>query len=153
MKSFNITTKQNNEIESDNLNIIIEYKNSDEIDDLIKYLQDYEIQKNTIIAKDQNNLIQINCNDIVAFVSNKKENFCRTKNKTYKVKSKLYEIETMYNGFIRISKCCIINIYHVLEFDIGTVGKVIVKLDDGTCESVSRRKIHSVMKYLDERCI
>jgi DNA-binding LytR/AlgR family response regulator len=87
------------------------------------------------------------------FYSDKKYNYCKIKDKSYKVKSKLYELEEINTDFIRISKNCIINITHVEKFDIAETGKIVVILDDLTEAIVSRRKTPNIMKYLDDRRI
>ena len=98
-------------------------------------------------------MLEIKYEDIILFYSNKKNNYCKTKDGEYKIKSKLYEIERMDIDLIRISKSCIININHVENFYIGETGKIIVRLDDQTEQTVSRRKLKDVMNYLNERSI
>ena len=98
-------------------------------------------------------MFKINIKDIILFYSDKKNNYCRTKDGEYKVKNKLYELEKQSYNFVRISKSCIVNIEHVKSFDVKQTGTIIVKLDDNTTEIVSRRKIKDVMNYLEERSI
>ena len=87
------------------------------------------------------------------FYSDKKYNYCKTRNGEYKIKNKLYEIEKSCDEFLRISKSCIVNIKHVISFDMGETGKITVKLDNNRKEAVSRRRIKNVINYLDERGI
>ena len=87
------------------------------------------------------------------FYSDKKYNYCKLKDRTYRVKSKLYELEEINADFIRISKNCIVNIKHVEMFDISKTGKIVVRLDDFTEQVVSRRKTKDIMKYLEDRRI
>ena len=98
-------------------------------------------------------LIEINYDDVICFFSDKKYNYCKTKEKTYKIKSKLYEVEKMDPNFIRISKGCIANSKHIKSFDISETGRIVVIFDDGSKDYVSRRKIKSIMEFLDERSI
>ena len=53
---------------------------------------------------------------------------------------------------MRISNSAIININKVKCFNTGIIGKMIVKFDDGSEETVSRRRISDIMKFLNERC-
>ena len=96
-------------------------------------------------------MIQIDANDIMYFYSDGNYNFCKTKDKEYRVKGKLYEIDKKSSDFLRISKGCIINIKQVKSFDIGENRNIIVKFYDNSEQYVSRRKIKEVMNYLDER--
>ena len=104
-----------------------------------------------MVVFDGYNMIQINTEEIIYFYSDGNYNFCKTKEKEYRIKSKLYEIEKKSNDFLRISKSCIVNIKQVKSFDIGENRNIIVRFFDNSKQYVSRRKIKEVMNYLDER--
>ena len=142
----------NKRLTEDEININIEFseKNS-EIENIIKYIKGFDNRK--ISVYDGYNIVQINIEDIMYFYSYGNYNFCKTSNKEYRVKNKLYEIEKMSNDFIRISKGCIVNIKQVKSFDIGENRNIIVRFYDNSEQYVSRRKIKEVMNYLDERMI
>lgn len=133
------------------INILIEEKDEINIDDFTNYINKYNDKK--IIVSQDNEKLQIDFQDIILFYSDKKYNYCKTKNGEYKIKNRLYEIENYSEDLIRISKSCIININHVISFDMGETGKIVVKLDNNTKEIVSRRKIKDVINFLDERGI
>lgn len=133
------------------INVLIEEKDDLNINEFKEYINRYNERK--VIVSQDNELLQINLQDIILFYSDKKYNYCKTKTGEYKIKNKLYELENYSNDFIRISKSCIVNINHVISFDMGESGKIVVKLDNNTKEIVSRRKIKDVMNYLDERGI
>lgn len=141
----------------DDNEIILDVQHSDKnksINEFIEYLNYYELNyKNKVIVADDYTLLEIEYNDIVMFYSDKKNNYCRVKDKKYMVKSRLYELEEISMDFIRISKNCIVNIRHVKKFDISETGKIIVKLDDNTEQIVSRRRTSEIMKYLEGRRI
>ncbi len=149
---MNINIKEiiNKDVKKDQIHIIIEHPNNTDIKDILNYLNNF---KNEIIVRKDNQLLKISYNDIISFYSQGKENYCKTKDHEYVVKSKLYELETLNDDFMRISKRCIINIRHIQCFDIGKTGKIIIKLDNNDYEIVSRRKIKYVMDYLDKRRI
>lgn len=135
----------------DEINILIEEKDEINIDDFTNYINKYNDKK--IIVSQDNEKLQIDFQDIILFYSDKKYNYCKTKKGEYKIKNRLYEIENYSEDLIRISKSCIININHVISFDMGETGKIVVKLDNNTKEIVSRRKIKDVINFLDERGI
>lgn len=145
-----ITTKEDLSLKDDEIHISIETNKVTQINKLIEYINLYSKK---IKAYKNNEIIELNLNDVITFYSDKKNNYCRTGKEIYRIKYKLCEIENLSNDFIRISKSTIVNINYIKCFDIGTTGSVIVKLNDGTNEFVSRRKIKDVMKYLDERSI
>ena len=153
---FDIVKKLDNRMQEDEM--IIEIYSSAQKQDLnefVESLNDFisKYDKKIVATNNDYTLMEIDYKDILIIYSDKKSNYCRTKNGTYKIKSKLYEIEKLSKDFIRISKSCIINIRHSNKFDISEVGKIVIKLDDGSEEIVSRRKTKNIMKYLEERMI
>lgn len=150
--NIHITKLVNRKLKKDELNINIEIaENNDEIQNIIEYIEEYNKKK--IVVYDGYNMIQIDVKDIMYFYSDGNYNFCKTKDREYRVKSKLYEIEKKSNDFLRISKGCIVNIKQVKSFDIGENRNIIVRFYDNSEQFVSRRKIKEVMNYLDERMI
>lgn len=151
-----INLKKNEKLNENEFIIDLQYSlETQSLKHLIDYINDYELryENKVIVQDDKYSLIEIKYNDIIMFYSDKKYNYCKTKNNTYRVKSKLYELEQINLDFIRISKCCIINIKHVEKFDISETGKIVVKLDNSTEAIVSRRKTSNIMKYLENRRI
>lgn len=153
---ISIIEKTDEEIKKDEIIIEIHSsQNKQNLNEFISYLKDYELMYNNkvVVMNSDYTLLEIKYQDIIAIYSDKKSNYCRTKNGSYKIKSKLYEIEKMDKNLIRISKSCIVNINHINKFDISEIGKIIIRLDDDSEEIVSRRKTKSIMKYLEERMI
>lgn len=151
-----INLKKNEKLNENEFIIDLQYSlETQSLKHLIDYINDYELryENKVIVQDDKYSLIEIEYNDIIMFYSDKKYNYCKTKNNTYRVKSKLYELEQINLDFVRISKCCIINIKHVEKFDISETGKIVVKLDNSTEAIVSRRKTSNIMKYLENRRI
>lgn len=151
-----INLKKNEKLNENEFVIELQYSlETQSFKHLIDYINDYELRyKNKVIVQDDKySLLEIEYKDIIMFYSDKKYNYCKTRNKTYRVKSKLYELEQINLDFIRISKSCIINIKHVEKFDISETGKIVVKLDNSTEAIVSRRKTPDIMKYLEDRRI
>ncbi len=128
-------------------------KLSDEIQDIIRYISHIDTIPNRIIAHKNNEIYFIDLNNIICFFSKDRYNYIRTKEDTYKVRYKLYEIEDIFKtkDFIRISNSCIINIHQVECFDTSILGTILVKLKDHTQETVSKRNVSQIMKLLKER--
>ena len=146
-----IYKKNNNKLKDKQINITIEYSSNTNIENFINYIKEYDTQK--ILVRKNNEYFQINLNDIIIFYSDKKNNYCKIKNEKYKINYSLNKLENQKNDFIRISKSCIINIKHLDSFDIGKAGTIIAKLDDGTEEIVSRRRVKEILKYIKERSL
>lgn len=150
--NININKSVNKSLNKDEVNINIEFpENYNKIENLIEHIKEFDKRK--MVVYDGYNIVQIKVEDIMYFYSDGNYNFCKTNNKEYRVKYKLYEIDKVSNDFVRISKGCIINIKQVKSFDIGENRNIIVKLNDDSEQYVARRKIKEVMNYLDERMI
>ena len=127
---------------------------SEDLNKLIDHINKFENSLKRKFLLNSNNVItEISYADIICFYSDKKYNYCRTKEKSYKIKSKLYEVEKLDPNFIRISKACIVNSKQIKCFDLSETGQIVVVLNDGTKEFVSRRKVKDIMEFLDERSI
>ena len=151
-----INIKENNTLDDNEIILDIEYsENYKNLKQLIDYINHYELNYNNkvMVMDDDYSLLEIEYNDIIMFYSDKKNNYCITNNKRYRVKSRLYELENISVDFIRISKNCIVNIRHVKKFDISETGKIVVILDNDTEQIVSRRKTAEIMNYLESRRI
>lgn len=150
--NIHINKSVNKRLKKGEININIEVaENTEKLEDIVEYIKEFDKRK--IVVYDGYNMIQIDIDDIMYFYSDGNYNFCKTKDKEYRVKSKLYEIDKKSNDFLRISKGCIINIKQVKSFDIGENRNIIVRFNDDSEQFVSRRKIKEVINYLDERMI
>ena len=151
-----VNLKINEELEKNEIVVEIQYSSKNKyFQHFVDYIKNYELdyRNKVIVLSDNYELVEVEYKDIIMFYSDKKYNYCKLKDRTYRVKSKLYELEEINADFIRISKNCIVNIKHVEMFDISKTGKIVVRLDDFTEQVVSRRKTKDIMKYLEDRRI
>ena len=151
-----VNLKINEELEKNEILVEIQYSSKNKyFQHFVDYIKNYELdyRNKVIVLSDNYELVEVEYKDIIMFYSDKKYNYCKLKDRSYRVKSKLYELEEINADFIRISKNCIVNIKHVEMFDISKTGKIVVRLDDFTEQVVSRRKTKDIMKYLEDRRI
>lgn len=133
---------------------IIASKMSENLSILINNIQNMSTKQLGLVTAEYNNNIYIlETEKIEKFYSENQNIYCLYNRKVYRIKKKLYELEDMLDKqiFIRISKSCIVNVKQIECFDIGKVGNIIVKFKDGSIESVSKRKLSSVINFLKER--
>lgn len=147
-----ITTNISNEFKEASI-IINAPELSDEIQTVINYISNINTIPHQIMASKNNEIYFIDLDKIICFFSKNKYNYARTQDGTYKIKYKLYELEKLLKtkDFIRISNSCIINIQQVVCFDTSILGTILVKLNDDTQETVSKRNVSRIMKLLKER--
>ncbi len=124
-----------------------------EIQNLIQYASHINEMQNQIMASENNKIYFIDLERVICFFSKDKYNYVRVKEGTYKIKQKLYELENSLRkkDFIRISNSCLIHINQVECFDTSVLGTILVRLKDGTQETVSKRRVAQIMKLLRER--
>lgn len=148
---FNIVKNANSKVNKNEVNINLQFNEENkEMEKFIEYIKKYN---NSILVQKDYLIKEIFYNDILFFFSKEKFNYCKTAEDTYRIKSKLYEVEKISENFMRISKNSIVNIEHVRNFDISKTGKIQVILDNDMRLDVSRRKIRDVLEFFDERII
>lgn len=106
-----------------------------------------------ITAELDNSIYMLHIEEIYCFFSDEKYNYASTKNGKYRVRNTLYELEQSLDkrNWIRISNSCIVNLNHIKCFDMGTVGSIVIVLEDGTKKDVSKRRIKEIMNLLKSR--
>ena len=106
-----------------------------------------------VIGMQGSDIFIIDVSDIITFYSEEKTNYCRTEKGSFKIKEKLYYLEENLpkKKFIRISNSVIVNIDKVKCFNTDIIGSILIKINDGTEEYVSKRRVSDVMKFLKDR--
>lgn len=76
--------------------------------------------------------------------------YAQTKNDTYRIRSRLYEMEKRLDsqGFVRISNSEIIQLRKVKNFDLSITGTICIVFQDGTRSYVSRRYVSKIKQIL-----
>ena len=150
--NIKISTNISNEYEDIIININAP-KMTEELQKIITNLSSISSIKEEVVATKNNEIFLLSTKEILYFYSDEKYNYAKTKNETYRIKEKLYELEENLpnNKYIRISNSCIINIEKTVSFDASLIGSLVAKMQDGTKLEVSKRRIKNVMKFLNER--
>jgi two-component system, LytTR family, response regulator len=127
------------------------YFDMETINILIDYLDQISGSKeevNNIITGrcEEDELKVLSFDDIYYFEAMGNDVFCKTKDKKYKVKEKLYELEEKLEtrGFIRVSKCFIVNIVKVDRIISWFNSKLILKIID------INEEVYVTRKYLND---
>lgn len=123
---------------------------------LIDYLDQLSVNKeelkNIITGKcEEDELKVLTYDNIYYFEAMGNDVFCKTRDKKYKVKEKLYELEERLEnkGFIRVSKCFIVNIVKVDRIISWFNSKLILKIIDIEEEVyVTRKYLNDFKKFL-----
>lgn len=128
-------------------------KITEEVENIIRQISNINSVPNQLIGYINNEIYFIELKDVICFFSKDKYVFARTKDNSYKIKYKLYELNEIFEqkDFIRISNSCIININKIECFDTSIIGTITVKMKDGTKEVVSKRNVSQIMKLLKQR--
>ena len=151
---MNIEVATNISKEYENIKITIQAPElNEEVQNILNNLTTICEDKNIIVGSKDNEIFLLKIKDIIYFFSDEKYNYAKTKEGIFKVKDRLYELEEKYsrNKFIRISSAYIININKTKSFDVGQIGSIVAKMEDGEKIIVSKRRIKEVKKILNER--
>ncbi len=129
---------------------IIIYTNeiTQEISDLLKKLSN-DSSKLITGFKDEE-IFLINPDDVINIYSERQKIYLRCVNNTFKLKSRLYELEDMFSGtsLLRISNSEIVNFNKVQSLDMSINGTITLKFNTGDKSFVSRRYVGKIKKYL-----
>ena len=120
---------------------------------IIDAISNISNNSNQITGELDNNIYILSTDDILCFYSDEKYNYCQTSENSFRIRSTLYELEEKLNKnhWIRISNSCIVNLNKIKCFDIGTVGSIVVVLENDSKRDVSKRKIKEIMNLLKDR--
>ena len=94
-------------------------------------------------------IIKIDINDVVCFISDNNKVFALIGDKKYQIKYRLYQIEEFnLNMFIKINQSCLANKTKIKKFEttIGGALKVVFKND--YIDFISRRELKNVKKRM-----
>ena len=132
---------------------VIAKQNSEELQKIITEIQYIVKEKNYVIGYINNELSILPIEEICLFYTKDQKCYCKIDNKEYQIKKRMYELEEILNKnkFVRISNSHIVNIKHIISFDLKYIGHIKVKLKNGEVLDVSQRRVGKIIKYLKER--
>lgn len=108
-------------------------------------------ERATTIAGIKNGRVEIlKQEDIYRFYAENGKVFGETKNGTYQVRLRLYELEERVDSgcFARISNAEIVNLQEVESLDLSFSGTICMKLKNGSTSYVSRRQVATIKKKI-----
>ncbi|MBP2652725.1 MAG: response regulator receiver protein [Firmicutes bacterium] len=136
------------------LSIVFEYKALNELIELLDLLaKKPETSKNIISARrlDSEKYEILAYEDIMYFEAEGNNIYCFTANDKFRIKSKLYELETnLYEqGFIRVGKSILVNIMSVAEIIPWFGSRLLLKLKNKHEIEVARNYVRNFKDFLE----
>ena len=128
----------------------IDFEKDRKIVFLEKELEQYRRVIKRIVGRKNNSYYVLKIDSIASFVSKDKYNYCKTEDDEYRIKEQLYFLEEVLpkDRFLRISNSVIINIDFVKCFNTDVIGTIIIEMEDGSKETVSKRRNKEVMRFI-----
>lgn len=110
----------------------------------------HEAFEKNITAYDENESHIIRHSDIVRIFSQNKNVYLMTESKQYRLKERLYEMESILDGewFVRISNSEIVNVRKIEKMDTSFAGTIKMNLKGGMETFVSRRYLTKIKRAL-----
>ncbi|MBP2649260.1 MAG: response regulator receiver protein [Firmicutes bacterium] len=134
--------------------IVFEYNSLPEIVELLDLMaKKHEPAKNIISARrlDSDNYEILAYEDIIYFEAAGNNVYCLTATAKYRIKNKLYELETNLReqGFIRVGKSVLLNIMSVVEIIPWFGSRLLLKLKNNHELEVTRNYVKSFKEFLE----
>ena len=122
-------------------------KMTEEVSQIVKLLSE---EKPEVFAAIHENgeIILLEQTEIIRIYAENDRVYAKTKDGSYRLKARLYELETEQKMFIRISNSEIINLKEVKKFDLSFSGTICVSMSDKTATYVSRRYVRKIKQVL-----
>ena len=96
-----------------------------------------------------NEIIKIDINDVICFVSDNNKVFALIGDKKYQIRYRLYQIEELnLNMFIKLNQSCLANKTKIKRFETTIGGALKVVFKNGYIDFISRRELKNVKKRM-----
>ena len=98
-----------------------------------------------LIGFKDKNIIKLSLKDVFCFVVEKNKVFAILNDDKLQIKQRLYEIESILDdSFVKVNQSCIVNVKKIKRFDASFAGALMVTLENGYKDYVSRRQVRIV---------
>ena len=96
-----------------------------------------------------NEIIKIDINDVVCFISENNKVYALVGDKKYQIKYRLYQIEGLnLNIFIKVNQSCLANKTKIKRFESTIGGSLKVVFNNGYVDFIARRELKNVKKRM-----
>ncbi len=119
------------------------------IDKIENLCQGKKIQAKNLFGYLEKDIVFLNLDEISYISIEDEKTIARIGKKKYQIKEKISSLEEMLGkDFIQINRYALVNIHHIARFDTSWNGNLVVYLNDGTRDFVSRRRIRSLKERI-----
>ena len=102
-----------------------------------------------LIGYENEDIVILNYDDVVCFVSDNNKVFALVGKHKYLIKKRLYQIEEQLDlNYVRINQSCIANIKQISKFSASFNGFLQVHFKNGYSDYVSRRELKNVKERI-----
>lgn len=102
-----------------------------------------------LIGYENEDIVILNYDDVVCFVSDNNKVFALVGKHKYLIKKRLYQIEEQLDlNYVRINQSCIANIKQISKFSAAFNGFLQVHFKNGYSDYVSRRELKNVKERI-----
>ena len=102
-----------------------------------------------LIGYENEDIVMLNYDDVVCFVSDNNKVFALVGKHKYQIKKRLYQIEEQLDlNYVKINQSCIANIKQIAKFSASFNGFLKVYFKNGYSDYVSRRELKNVKERI-----
>ena len=106
-------------------------------------------QNRSLFGFVNDDIVPLELLNVYAFYTSDNKVYAKTKNETFLLRERLYQIEEyLSEDFIKINQGCIINLKKVLKFETNLNASIKVILKNGFSDYISRRELKNVKRRI-----
>ena len=95
------------------------------------------------------NIVKLDIKDVYCFFSESGKVYALTTDGKLQIKDRLYRLEDSFSeGFVKINQSCLVSVEKIKRFDVSIGGSLVVMLENGYKDYVSRRQVKAVKERI-----
>lgn len=117
---------------------------------LVERIEELILRENAeLYGFDGSRAIKLNPDEVLCFCVEGGRVYAVTEREKLQLKLRLYQLEEAFSAdFVKINQSCMVNIRKIKRFDTSIGGALMVTLEGGYCDYVSRRQIKTVKERI-----
>lgn len=102
----------------------------------------------TVFGYNERGMIKLSEENVYCFFVESGKVYAQTASGKLLIKDRLYRLESIFRGFVKINQSCLVNLSKIKRFDTSVGGALTVVLENGYRDYISRRQVKEVKERI-----